>query len=56
LQQLSTRPVRDIETATPALLEVCLFQLVSGDVAEHAAVAETVNAARDSDSSARPDS
>jgi len=47
LQQLSTRPVRDIEPQLQALLEVGLFQLVSGDVAEHAAVAETVTAARE---------
>jgi len=47
LEHLSTRRPRDIEPQLLALLEVGLFQLVSGEVAEHAAVAETVNAARE---------
>jgi 16S rRNA (cytosine967-C5)-methyltransferase len=47
LQRLSARPLRDTAPVLQALLEIGLFQLLSGEVAEHAAVAETVNAARE---------
>lgn len=47
LSRLTDRPVRDLPPRLRALLEVGLFQLLSGETAEHAAVAETVNAARE---------
>jgi 16S rRNA (cytosine967-C5)-methyltransferase len=43
---LCARPPEGIEPELRALLEVGLFQLLSGEVAEHAAIAETVGAAR----------
>ncbi len=43
---LCERPVEGIAPELRALLEVGLFQLLSGEVAEHAAVAETVGAAK----------
>src|SRR5262245_51832758 len=46
LAQLATRRPRDIEPELQALLEIGLYQLEFREVAEHAAVAETVNAAR----------
>jgi 16S rRNA (cytosine967-C5)-methyltransferase len=47
LAQLAGRPPERLQGELRALLEVGLFQLVSGETAEHAAVAETVNAARE---------
>lgn len=47
LALLSDRPVRSLEPRLRALLEVGLFQLVSGETAAHAAVAETVEATRE---------
>jgi len=47
LSRLADRPVRDLQPRLRALLEVGLFQLLSGETAEHAAIAETVNAARE---------
>jgi 16S rRNA (cytosine967-C5)-methyltransferase len=46
LRQLSGRPPEQLAPELRALLEVGLFQLLSGEVAAHAAVAETVEAAR----------
>jgi 16S rRNA (cytosine967-C5)-methyltransferase len=46
LRRLSDRPPEQWPARLRALLEVGLFQLVSGETAPHAAVAETVNAAR----------
>jgi len=43
---LCERPLEGIAPELRALLEVGLFQLLSGEVAEHAAVAETVGAAK----------
>ena len=47
LGRLTERPVDRMQPELRALLEVGLFQLLSGETAEHAAVAETVNAARE---------
>jgi 16S rRNA (cytosine967-C5)-methyltransferase len=47
LTRLATRPLRDIDPELRALLEIGLYQLEFREVAEHAAVAETVNAARE---------
>ena len=47
LSQLSARRLRDIDPELRALLEIGLFQLEFREVAEHAAVAETVNATRE---------
>jgi 16S rRNA (cytosine967-C5)-methyltransferase len=47
LRELADRPPDRLEPALRALLEVGLYQLLSGEVAEHAAVAETVGAARE---------
>jgi 16S rRNA (cytosine967-C5)-methyltransferase len=47
LSQLSARRLRDIDAELLALLEIGLFQLEFREVAEHAAVAETVNATRE---------
>jgi 16S rRNA (cytosine967-C5)-methyltransferase len=47
LARLTERPVDRMQPELRALLEVGLFQLLSGETAEHAAVAETVNAARE---------
>jgi 16S rRNA (cytosine967-C5)-methyltransferase len=47
LTQLSDRPPERLPPTLRALLEVGLYQLLSGEVAEHAAVAETVGAARE---------
>jgi 16S rRNA (cytosine967-C5)-methyltransferase len=46
LKRLCERPPDGIAPELRALLEVGLFQLLSGEVAEHAAVAETVGAAK----------
>jgi 16S rRNA (cytosine967-C5)-methyltransferase len=46
LGQLCNRPLEGIAPELRALLEVGLFQLLSGGIAEHAAVAETVGATR----------
>jgi 16S rRNA (cytosine967-C5)-methyltransferase len=46
LHLLCERPPERIASDLRALLEVGLFQLMSGEVAEHAAVAETVGAAK----------
>jgi len=46
LRLLCARPLEGIAPELRALLEVGLFQLLSGEVAEHAAVAETVGAAK----------
>ena len=46
LGQLCDRPLQGIAPELRALLEVGLFQLLSGEIAEHAAVAETVGAAK----------
>ena len=46
LRRLCERPVEQLPPELRALLEVGLFQLHSGEVAAHAAVAETVGAAR----------
>jgi 16S rRNA (cytosine967-C5)-methyltransferase len=47
LQRLAERPPERMPPTLRALLEVGLFQLVSGETAAHAAVAETVSAARE---------
>jgi 16S rRNA (cytosine967-C5)-methyltransferase len=47
LSQLADRPPDKLAPTLRALLEVGLYQLLSGEVAEHAAVAETVGAARE---------
>jgi len=47
LTELANRPPDRLAPTLRALLEVGLYQLVSGEVAEHAAVAETVGAARE---------
>lgn len=47
LVELADRPPDRLPPALRALLEVGLYQLASGEVAEHAAVAETVAAARE---------
>ena len=47
LARLTERPVGRMQPELRALLEVGLFQLLSGETAEHAAIAETVNAARE---------
>jgi 16S rRNA (cytosine967-C5)-methyltransferase len=47
LALLSDRPVRSLEPRLRALLEIGLFQLISGETAAHAAVAETVEATRE---------
>jgi 16S rRNA (cytosine967-C5)-methyltransferase len=47
LVELADRPPEQLEPTLRALLEVGLYQLASGEVAEHAAVAETVGAARE---------
>jgi len=47
LRRLADRPPDRLPPTLLALLEVGLFQLVSGETAPHAAVAETVNAARE---------
>ena len=46
LRRLCERPLEQMAPELRALLEVGLFQLVSGEVAPHAAVAETVGATR----------
>ena len=46
LRRLADRPPEQLPPTLGALLEVGLFQLLSGETAEHAAVAETVNATR----------
>jgi 16S rRNA (cytosine967-C5)-methyltransferase len=46
LRRLCERPLEQMAPELRALLEVGLFQLMSGEVAPHAAVAETVGAAR----------
>jgi 16S rRNA (cytosine967-C5)-methyltransferase len=46
LRRLCERPPEQMAPELRALLEVGLFQLMSGDVAPHAAVAETVGATR----------
>jgi 16S rRNA (cytosine967-C5)-methyltransferase len=46
LDRLCARPVSRLAPELRALLEIGLFQLLSGEVAPHAAVAETVSAAR----------
>jgi 16S rRNA (cytosine967-C5)-methyltransferase len=47
LRRVCDRPPEQLAPELRALLEVGLFQLLSGEVAAHAAVAETVSAARD---------
>jgi 16S rRNA (cytosine967-C5)-methyltransferase len=47
LRELTTRRLRDIDAELASLLEIGLFQLEHREVAEHAAIAETVNAARE---------
>jgi 16S rRNA (cytosine967-C5)-methyltransferase len=47
LAELADRPPDKLAPQLRALLEVGLYQLLSGEVAAHAAVAETVNATRD---------
>jgi len=47
LQRLADRPPQRMPPRLRALIEVGLFQLMSGETAPHAAVAETVGAARD---------
>ena len=47
LVELADRPPDRLAPALRALLEIGLFQLLSGEVAEHAAVSETVAAARE---------
>ena len=47
LVELADQPPERLAPTLRALLEVGLYQLVSGEVAEHAAVAETVGAARE---------
>jgi len=46
LQKLSSRPIAEMDPELRALLCVGLFQLLHTDIAAHAAVAETVEAAR----------
>jgi 16S rRNA (cytosine967-C5)-methyltransferase len=46
LKALVERPPEKLQPQLRALIEVGLYQLVSGDVAPHAAVSETVNATR----------
>ena len=46
LNALATRPPQGLQPTLRALIEVGLYQLVSGDTAPHAAVSETVSAAR----------
>jgi 16S rRNA (cytosine967-C5)-methyltransferase len=46
LEKLSSRPQRDLDTDLRGLLLVGLFQLLHTDIAAHAAVSETVEAAR----------
>jgi 16S rRNA (cytosine967-C5)-methyltransferase len=46
LRELATQPVERLDPVLAALLEIGLFQLLSGEVPAHAAVAETVNASR----------
>jgi 16S rRNA (cytosine967-C5)-methyltransferase len=47
LRELTTRRLREIHPELAALIEIGLYQLEYREVAEHAAVAETVNAARE---------
>jgi 16S rRNA (cytosine967-C5)-methyltransferase len=47
LRRLADRPPEQLPPRLRALLEVGLYQLLSGETAPHAAVAETVNAARE---------
>jgi len=47
LRVLADRPPERLQPRLRALIEVGLFQLVSGETPPHAAVAETVNAARE---------
>jgi 16S rRNA (cytosine967-C5)-methyltransferase len=47
LRGLTDRPPEQLAPRLRALLEVGLYQLLSGETAPHAAVAETVNAARE---------
>lgn len=47
LRRICGRPPERLEPELRALLEVGLFQLLSGEVAAHAAVSETVSAARE---------
>jgi 16S rRNA (cytosine967-C5)-methyltransferase len=47
LRRLADRPPEQLPPPLRALLEVGLFQLLSGETAPHAAVAETVSAARE---------
>lgn len=47
LRRVCERPPEQLAPDLRALLEVGLFQLLSGEVAAHAAVAETVSAARE---------
>jgi 16S rRNA (cytosine967-C5)-methyltransferase len=46
VKALAERPPEKLQPSLRALIEVGLYQLISGDVAEHAAVSETVNATR----------
>lgn len=46
LEALATRPPDGLPPRLRALLEIGLYQLASGETAEHAAVSETVSAAR----------
>jgi 16S rRNA (cytosine967-C5)-methyltransferase len=46
VKALAGRPPEKLQPSLRALIEVGLYQLVSGDVAEHAAVSETVSATR----------
>ena len=46
IKALAERPPEKLQPSLRALIEVGLYQLISGDVAEHAAVSETVNATR----------
>jgi 16S rRNA (cytosine967-C5)-methyltransferase len=46
LNALATRPPEQLDPRLRALLEVGLYQLASGETAPHAAVSETVSAAR----------
>jgi 16S rRNA (cytosine967-C5)-methyltransferase len=47
LERLSSRPLGEMQPELRALLEVGLYQLLCEDFPPHAAVAETVNAARE---------
>ena len=47
LRRLCERPPEQLAPELRALLEIGLFQLLSGEVAAHAAVAETVSASRE---------